>query len=327
MMIATDMLLSAAIRAGYLTRRECAPIQRTIRAQSAGQAAYNWVQVHGKVLADLVRRTGADVRLGSVLAQHVALQDCGVVGQLVAHSASLSEAYQMMSLYSRLIHPAITVNISKTRYRAEVVYEWSQPHGSTPAVVRHAGQLWALVNMVRLPHLALGLETPPLRVEAACPAPGGQSCSAMPDCPIIFDRPFYKAVFERTAFERPVHDQPDRARAYLEELTRRMMAELPAPHDMVGRVKAEIQQQMGQGPCTVGSIAARLGYSVRTLQRELEKTQAGFRDILDAVRYQEAEKHLKSGQWSKAALASHLGYSDQTAFARAARRWRQTPPV
>ena len=74
------------------------------------------------------------------------------------------------------------------------------------------------------------------------------------------------------------------------------------------------------------AVARALHMSVRTLQRRLVASGVTFREVADAVRMQLAEEYLSDRAVSTAEVAFLLGFSDQTAFNRAFRRWTGQSP-
>jgi AraC-like DNA-binding protein len=74
-------------------------------------------------------------------------------------------------------------------------------------------------------------------------------------------------------------------------------------------------------------IARALGVGPRTLRRQLAEEGTTLREVLDAVRLELATIRLRGTRVSLAAIAFELGFSDQTAFSRAFRRWTGRSPA
>ena len=73
-------------------------------------------------------------------------------------------------------------------------------------------------------------------------------------------------------------------------------------------------------------VAKRLARSRRSLQEKLKKEGSGFRDLLQAARKQVALNFLYRQDASVCEIAFMLGYSDQSAFTHAFRRWTGQSP-
>ena len=73
-------------------------------------------------------------------------------------------------------------------------------------------------------------------------------------------------------------------------------------------------------------LAEALSMSRRTLQRKLAENGLSYRVILDKIRHDLARRHLGSDEKSLTDIAFMLGFSEQSAFARAFKRWQGVSP-
>ncbi|MFT3923249.1 MAG: AraC family transcriptional regulator ligand-binding domain-containing protein [Myxococcales bacterium] len=114
-------------------------------------------------------------------------------------------------------------------------------------------------------------------------------------------------------------------REILECAARERMASIDAlfaPHDAeLQRCQKHIAQNLSEGPPSVDRTAAALGQSVRTLQRRLELHGLTYRDLIDATRRRMASDLIATPNLSLVDVALLLGFSEQSAFNRAFRRW------
>ncbi len=77
---------------------------------------------------------------------------------------------------------------------------------------------------------------------------------------------------------------------------------------------------------TAQQVARALNLSVRSLQRKLDEHGITFRDLSETVRGQLAEGYLADPRVSISEVAVLLGFSEQSAFNRAFRRWTGETP-
>jgi AraC-like DNA-binding protein len=97
-----------------------------------------------------------------------------------------------------------------------------------------------------------------------------------------------------------------------------------------GNVAREVREMLVQvlpsGTSDQETVARRLFRSRSTLQRQLVAEGTSYRQILESTRRSLAEKYLRSDDYSQAEVAFMLGFTDQSNFARAFRRWTGTTP-
>jgi AraC-like DNA-binding protein len=105
------------------------------------------------------------------------------------------------------------------------------------------------------------------------------------------------------------------------------MLSVVAWHDdaIVKHIRDRISLGRDDAPPTITSAARQLGFSVRTLQRELSLQGLDWSRLLDQVRLSHAVRLLLT-EMSLAEIARDLGYTDQANFGRAFRRWTGATP-
>lgn len=95
--------------------------------------------------------------------------------------------------------------------------------------------------------------------------------------------------------------------------------------EIIGYIRDSISLGCDQAKPTITAAARQLGFSVRTLQRELSVHGLDWSRMLDGVRLRHAIRRLLS-ETPLAEVARELGYTDQANFGRAFRRWTGTTP-
>ncbi|MEO0813379.1 MAG: helix-turn-helix domain-containing protein, partial [Myxococcota bacterium] len=92
------------------------------------------------------------------------------------------------------------------------------------------------------------------------------------------------------------------------------------------QVRAQISQALSDGVPKISHIGARLQMSGRTLQRRLSDSGLSFQTLVDEARHDLAKRLLKHTEYSLAEISFLTGFSEQSAFNRAFKRWQgQTP--
>jgi len=96
--------------------------------------------------------------------------------------------------------------------------------------------------------------------------------------------------------------------------------------DVVARARVTIIDQLPDGEPSRREVASELAMSERTLARRLSDRDYTFSSLVDEVRGQLAKEYLRQSRFSVTDVAFLLGFSDQSNFARAFKRWTDQSP-
>lgn len=123
-----------------------------------------------------------------------------------------------------------------------------------------------------------------------------------------------------------------RARLGDEGLSSFLLAQLDEIRDrqpdrsLAARVQSAVVDSLPDGVPRTSQIARRLGMSERTLHRRLAERGDSFTALANRARQDAAESLLRDGDSSLGEIAFLTGFSDQSAFQRAFRRWTGRTP-
>ena len=92
------------------------------------------------------------------------------------------------------------------------------------------------------------------------------------------------------------------------------------------RVEDYVRGALPTGQCSIERCAKKLGNSVRALQAHLSDCGVKFSDILEKQRVELAQVYLEQPELSLDDIAALLGYSEQSSFGRAFKRWTGATP-
>ncbi|MFI9099969.1 AraC family transcriptional regulator [Streptomyces fildesensis] len=181
----------------------------------------------------------------------------------------------------------------------------------------------------RLSSWLVGSRIPLLYAEFAYPAPPHRAeYDLLFGCPVRFGAEHTGASFDAHWLDAPlIQDE-----SALGELLRRAPADLLSRRDYGTTVTEQIRRTMARALITrtrlpeAPEIAARLAVSPATLRRRLTAEGTSFQRLKDSVRRDAAIAGLSEGHEPIAQLAARLGFSEDTAFHRAFRRWTGTTP-
>ncbi len=112
----------------------------------------------------------------------------------------------------------------------------------------------------------------------------------------------------------------------LEKSAEEALSAAPPAQDFVGQVRPLIRQTLQATGVQIDEVARVMKVSSRTLQRRLAEHGVTFQQLVDDVRSQLAQSHLRDPDRTLADVAYLLGYSDTANFLRAFKRWTGKTP-
>jgi AraC-like DNA-binding protein len=98
------------------------------------------------------------------------------------------------------------------------------------------------------------------------------------------------------------------------------------PHKVASQVRQLLVALLPSGKTDQQLVSKRLNRSASSLQRQLAEEGHTYREVLDSTRRSLAEDYLADGGHSQAQIAYMLGFSDQSNFSRAFKRWTNMSP-
>ncbi len=114
--------------------------------------------------------------------------------------------------------------------------------------------------------------------------------------------------------------------AFFDDHLDHALGEIEDPGDLSRQVQDQISDALSEGVPTVTYVAGRLGMSGRTLQRRLAEAGLAYQNLAAGARQKLAEQLLRQTDYALAEVAFMTGFSDQSTFTRAFKRWSgQTP--
>ncbi len=146
-------------------------------------------------------------------------------------------------------------------------------------------------------------------------------------CPVNFAMPRPQLVIPHGSWMQPVEGANEALFCVLEDHARHLLGEVPVEEPgLLEKLQAELRTRLRGGDASVAVVAKTLGMSERTLQRRLDEFQVSYSDVLNEVREELGREYLREPDVSIAEIAFLLGFSDQSAFGRAFKRWTGSTP-
>jgi AraC-like DNA-binding protein len=145
-------------------------------------------------------------------------------------------------------------------------------------------------------------------------------------CPIRFGADEDSFVLPRRMAEMPLASANHEIAATFDAILTEQLAAL-IDTDVLSRCKVHLLQQLTSGEPSEQDLASALGMSRRTLQRRLGDLGLTYKGVVDGTRYELALRYLDDPERSVTDITFLLGFSEQSAFARAFKRWSGKAPT
>jgi len=249
--------------------------------------------------------------------------DFYVLGHAWLASATLEDAVQRLVRYAQVLSTAlINVSIEEKSDSIGLIETFPDPE----LVPNRAADEAGFVAFFKLCELVKRRPVHPVSVELVFPEDEAAPVyEEIFQCPISYGNEAEAFYFSAAEFAEPLPGYiPD-----VLDATARIAEDYINSLDE-SAVATEVRQllirMLPAGKVDQDSVASRLYRSRSTLQRQLTAEGTSYRDILEDTRKSLAERYLREGNYTQADIAYMIGFSDQSNFARAFKRWTGMSP-
>lgn len=274
-----------------------------------------------------------DEPLGLRYANLLDLEQLGVLGHLVLHSASLRESIARFIRFQVLLDPFFKMTFCEADEHAILTID-HEPR--VRALIEPMEMFCAVMCRSTLKRVALQNTHHPLRVIRFA-HPRRHALHHYDDlfgAPVLFDQPDTSVTFERALLDAPMLGAQPTLSHYIEHYLQNLLESLrditrddaSPPQTASEQVRAFLVEHLRDGLTQQADAAHHLRTSARTLQRRLAAERTSFANILNEVRRAQAQHLLTTTQLPIYEIAYFLGYQDVPSFYRAFKQWTHTTP-
>lgn len=146
-------------------------------------------------------------------------------------------------------------------------------------------------------------------------------------CPFTFGADLDAVLISKEAMERSNILGDEGISRYLMSGLDAELAEFKNVPPLVSEAKDAIAQALNEGGPRMSDIAKGLGLSARSFHRRLSEHGLSFQTLTEETRRELAEGLLRDAQYSLADVAFLTGFSEQSSFTRAFKRWLGKTPA
>ena len=238
-------------------------------------------------------------------------------------SSTLLDAMQRLTRYTQVLSTAsVVVSLTETDDSYAIASIFPDPANAPAKEGMDAG----MTALLALCDVVAEKEICPLRVELAWPAPlHPETYREALRAPIFFDAKVAAIHFDKGVLREPLpRSAPDVAKA-TDRVAERYIETLE-PQKVASQVRQLLIALLPSGKVDQDLVSGRLNRSTSTLQRQLKSEGLNYRDVLESTQRGLAETYLRDRRYSLAQVTYLLGFSEQSNFSRAFKRWTSMSP-
>ena len=250
----------------------------------------------------------------------------GVLGHAWLSSDTLRTGLERVTRYFRLVGERGLTKIDITRRGVKVCFRANR---GDPAVVPVAAVFVdiAMAVLLDMCRMNAGAALRPIAATLCRPAPEqSEVYERFFGCPVRFRAEEDAFVLSAQDADRPLPSANRQLAAVFDKMLTEELGRLDKS-DVVSRCRSEVLQHLESGEMTEHDMAKRLHMSRRTLQRRLAEADTSYLRLVDDTRKDLALRYIEDATRSITDVAFSLGFSQQSAFTRAFKRWTGASPT
>jgi AraC-like DNA-binding protein len=145
-------------------------------------------------------------------------------------------------------------------------------------------------------------------------------------CPVVCGAAEDSLTLAAGDLDKPLPTANRQIAATLDKVLAEQLAHLDK-NNVVARCKASLLEQLSAGELSETDMAGQLHMSRRTLQRKLAEAEITYQRLVDETRRDLALRYIEDPRHSIVDITFMLGFSQQSAFTRAFKRWTGAAPT
>jgi AraC-like DNA-binding protein len=275
------------------------------------------------VWREAVARSG-DAAFGIHAAEQIRPGAFDVLDYAIRSSATLGDGLERLVRYHRIWHDAAIVRLVRDGRRATLTHALP---GDPIGLPRHAAE-FIVAGWVVVARQATGVDFEPLEVTFRHASPSDiEEHRRFFRAPIRFESPTMGVSIRSEMLDAPLVKADPGLGVVLDRHVRELFARVPNTTTLCARVREIVAGELSTGPPSASAVARRLHMSRRTLQRRLGDEGTTHRELVETLRRDLAARYLAERRLAVAEIAFLLGFSEESAFHRAFKRWHGCTPA
>lgn len=262
----------------------------------------------------------SDPTLGLKIGATVKPGNYGVIGYVIMACRNFGEALERAGRYQKLVGDIGYSDIVIEEEHAEV--RWLTEFDSLPdsIVEEHIASIYTYSRWIT------GQDKNPSAVLFQHNKHDVVPYEAYFGCPVYFSQPYTGVRFPLSYADIPLPQYDLNLCNWLDKKAAAELQAFEAGNAFIEQIKKVVRNALPDGPPTLRYVSGCIGLTEKSLQRELGSHDLSYKKLLDSTRHQLAIGYIANQTIELQELAFLLGFSEQSAFQRAFKRWTGTTP-
>ena len=259
---------------------------------------------------------------GLRLSRWQGLDMLGPVAVIARNAEDVLSAFQSIGRYLHVHGPALKLGLRERNSAGDYCFDYRIDESGVPYLAQ--SYELSMANASRILRFLAGETAVPTRIAFMHhPLSPVATYQRFFGCRVVFDQEHYGFELPATTAQRRLSASDPETRRVMQDYLSQRQSPGGSLHE---RVRELIAGLLPTGHCDLESVAEQLALHPRTLQRRLREEGLSYDALVDSVRRDRAAAYLATTALRLSQIAGMLGYSEQSAFTRACRRWFGRPP-
>lgn len=255
--------------------------------------------------------------IGCEVGEHLTISAHGLVGHLAMSGSTYMDSIRLFLRFMKLRTQLTRFDIAFHGLEVQISFDDAIEHAALRRLVIDS----ALSGSYHLTSQLLDNKRPVARIEFdGEPTPAQQAFAEKVYCPVTFGHPKPSVVINLVAALRPAIT----ANPLLQKVAMQQCSTLMEELDATDSIRQKIRTLLNTVPeyaLSQKRVAECLNMTPRTLRRRLAEEGTNFKDLSDQVMKDYVATLMQDRNVSVGEMADLLGYSNESNFNKAFRRW------
>ena len=278
---------------------------------------------HALRLYSLCQKNINDPLLGVRLGRNVRPKSFPVLGYAAMSSSNLGEAISRLLHFEKLVWNLGSTELERSDDTVKLKWSASAITPIPTQFVEGAISGWVhFGNQV----VADNKNISPKIFFKHAPSVDVNQYQALLECEVLFNQQWNGIELPASALNLQLIDADPELRQLMDEQGARLLKNYRKRTNLVNEIRALVVQHLQFKEPTIEEISEQFDMSSRSLVSRLADQGVTFTSLVDEVRKELAISYLSEESLALVDIAFLLGFSEQSAFTRAFKRWTQQTP-